>query len=103
MQPSHNVWLLTMRNLLGQKLLQVIFAKKPPSLESSIFRYLISGLSFLLGALLLGKSLQTQQYHYAWLLVPLVDGLIYWPPLRFSWLVQVVGGILFFSTFGFSN
>jgi hypothetical protein len=92
-----------MWNLISSNLLAVIFAKRPPSFEVSIFRYVLSGLLFFLTALLLGDSLQTQQYHYAWLLVPLIDGIIYLPPLRFSWLVQFVGGVLFFATFGVSS
>jgi hypothetical protein len=92
-----------MWNLIRRNLSEVIFAKRPPSFEVSIFRYVLSGLLFLLGAMLLGVSLQTPQYHYTWLLVPLIDGIIYLPPLRFSWLVQFCGGILFFATFGISS
>lgn len=88
---------------MRRNLLELIFAKRPPSFEVSVFRYILSGLLFLLGILILVGSLQTQQYHYAWLLVPLIDGIIYLPPLRFSWLVQFVGGVLFFATFGISS
>jgi predicted transporter len=92
-----------MWNLIRRNLSAVIFAKRPPSFEVSIFRYVLSGLLFFLAALLLWGSIQTQQNHYAWLLVPLIDGIIYLPPLRFSWLVQFFGGILFFVTFGVSG
>jgi hypothetical protein len=86
-----------------RSLLPMIFDKKPPSFEASVFRYVLSGLLFLLGVLMLWVNLQTQQCHYAWLLVPLIDGVIYLPPLRFSWLMQLVGGILFFTTFGLTG
>jgi hypothetical protein len=89
-----------MFNLLSKKLFSLIFSAKPLSVELVILRYAISGLLFLLTGLLLWIDLQAQEFHVDWLFVAVVDGMIFWPTLRFSWQMQVIGGFLFFRTFG---
>jgi hypothetical protein len=89
-----------MFDFIGKQLSQVLFSTKTLSLELIIFRYILSGLMFLLASLFLWLSWQTQEFHLDWPLVAVINGLIFWPTLRFSWMVQVVGGFLFFRTFG---
>jgi hypothetical protein len=89
-----------MFDFIGKQLSQVVFSTKTPSFELIIFRYILSGLLFLLASLFLWLSWQTQDFHLDWPLVAVINGLIFWPTLRFSWMMQVVGGFLFFRTFG---
>ncbi len=89
-----------MFDFLGKQLSQMMFSTKPLSFELIIFRYILSGLLFLLASLFLWLSWQTQEFNLDWPLVAVINGLIFWPTLRFSWMMQVVGGFLFFRTFG---
>jgi hypothetical protein len=90
-----------MFDFLGKQLSKMMFSTKPLSFELTVFRYVLSGLLFLLASLFLWLNWSIQEVHLDWpIMVATINGVIFWPTLRFSWMMQVVGGFLFFRTFG---
>lgn len=89
-----------MFDFLGKQLSEIMFSTKPLSFELTVFRYILSGLLFLLASLFLWLDWSTQELHLDWQLVAMINGVIFWPTLRFSWMMQIAGGFLFFRTFG---